>query len=60
MENLAYKDIEQAWGKLKDKTLSKFDFVPLRDFCHIKKQPEVYKRLVIEVIEEMEEILELY
>lgn len=50
---LTCTDVEQQWGGLKERTMSKFDPVPLKDFCHISTQKPPYKREIKEVTAEM-------
>ncbi|KAK3919964.1 Aspartate--tRNA(Asp/Asn) ligase [Frankliniella fusca] len=55
LEVLTCTSVEQRWGGLQEETLKKFDAVPLQQFCHIKKPPPPYKRIILPVTREMEE-----
>lgn len=47
--------MEQMWGTLKEKSLSRYNPIPINDFCHVEKPPNVYRRKVFDLIPEMEE-----
>lgn len=55
MEKLTCTDLEQAWGGMKDAKLSQFEPVPLEKFCHLGKQQTPYRRMVLDVTQEMAE-----
>lgn len=53
MEKLTCTDLEQRWGGIQKETMSQFEPIPISDFCHIGKPQTPYRRLVLDVTEEM-------
>ncbi|XP_026285705.1 uncharacterized protein LOC113211528 [Frankliniella occidentalis] len=53
IDTLTCTDTNQAWGKLKEGALSKFDPAALDTFCHVPKVVPVYRRKVEPVTEEL-------
>ncbi|KAK3927632.1 Poly(ADP-ribose) glycohydrolase 1 [Frankliniella fusca] len=57
LEKLTCTDVTQKWGAIQESTrtvLTKFEPIPLKDFCHISSQQPPYKRPVREVTKELE------
>ncbi|KAK3918305.1 tRNA dimethylallyltransferase [Frankliniella fusca] len=55
LETLTCTDVQQIWGSISEKTLSRFAPVEMHEFCCMKKLPPVYKREIQDVTPELEE-----